>query len=122
MRLPFLAACCGVLFAVAAGAGPLPVKIGQCTTTAISTIGTRLEGAPGSGDEVEYDNGGRQVSYATIRGLKGSQAGDPVRLCLTALPQDCPPGDDRGKTYRATNLRTHKSWEESDSEHMCGGA
>jgi hypothetical protein len=43
-------------------------------------------------------------------------------LCLTGIPDECPPGDDRGKTYKATNLRTKKSWEAMDSEHMCGGA
>ena len=41
---------------------------------------------------------------------------------LTKLSDGCPPGDDRGKVYRATDLRTHASWEASDSEHMCGGA
>jgi hypothetical protein len=111
-----------VLLAAAAHADPLPAKLGQCADTVISNIGTRLEGMPGSGDEVQYDNGGRQVSYGAIKGLKGSREGDPVKLCLIAAPDDCSSDDDRGKVYRATNLRTHKSWEEPNSEHMCGGA
>ena len=45
-----------------------------------------------------------------------------VLVCLVALPQDCPPGDDRGKTYAAANLRTLGAWSAADSEHMCGGA
>jgi len=51
-----------------------------------------------------------------------SQIGDPVRLCLVSTPEDCPPGDDGGKVYSATNLRTGESWEAPDSQHSCGGA
>jgi hypothetical protein len=101
---------------------PIPAKEGQCVMTKIATIGTRLEGAPDSGDQVTYTNGVLQVSYSTIKGLKGSKVGDAVKLCLTTIPDDCPPGDTRGKSYKATDLWTHKSWEALDSEHMCGGA
>jgi hypothetical protein len=54
--------------------------------------------------------------------LHSARVGDKVQLCLTSLPQDCPPGDVRGKVYKATDLRTGKSWELPDAEHMCGGA
>ena len=108
--------------ATPAAAGPLPVKVGQCTTTTIKTIGTRLDGVADSGDAVTYANGGYQVSYGRIEGLKGARVGDAVKLCLTEMPDDCPPGDDRGKTYKATDLRTHKDWQAMNSEHMCGGA
>jgi len=103
-------------------AGKLPAKEGRCTVTKIKQVGTRLDGIADSGDAVSYTNGGYQVSYETIRGLKGSRSGDRVRLCLVAIPDECPPGDDRGKVYKATNLRTHKSWTAQDSEHSCGGA
>jgi hypothetical protein len=33
-----------------------------------------------------------------------------------------PPGDDRGKTYSALDLRTKGKWELPDAEHMSGGA
>jgi hypothetical protein len=108
--------------AFAAIAGPLPTKVGQCASTAIKDVGTRLEGVADSGDAVSYANGGYQVSYTMIKGLKGVRAGDAVKLCLVTIPDGCPPGDDRGKVYRATDLRTLASWEASDSEHMCGGA
>lgn len=39
-----------------------------------------------------------------------------------SLPQHCPPGDNRGKIYTTTNMRTVKSWTLPDSEHRCGGA
>jgi hypothetical protein len=115
------------IVAVAIVCGPansekLPKKEGACTTTTIKRVTTRLAGIRDSGDAVEYANGGYQVSIERIGGLRGSRAGDAVRLCLVSIPDECPPGDDRGKIYKATNLRTHKSWEAADSEHSCGGA
>lgn len=118
------------LFASAApaGADPLPTRIGQCTRTTIESIGTRLEdGAthqpiPGSGSAVNFANGGYQVSYDTIPAITSSRHGDPVTMCLVSVPKHCPPGDNRGLTYKTTNLRTRGSWTLPDSEHMCGGA
>lgn len=116
----------GLAFALAASssfaADKLPTKVGACTTTKIKEITTRLEGIADSGDAVTFVDGGYQVSYSTIPGLKGARAGDIVKLCLTSIPDDCPPGDDRGKTYHATDMRTHSSWEAPNAEHMCGGA
>jgi hypothetical protein len=108
--------------ALPAIAAPLPTKVGQCTTTTIALKGPRLEGVPGSGDSVKYANGIFGISYESVPGLHSARVGDKVKLCLTSLPQDCPAGDDRGKTYKATDMRTHKSWDLPDSEHMCGGA
>jgi len=108
--------------ALPAAAGPLPARVGQCTTTTIKAIETRLDGVADSGDAVEYASGGYGVSYDQVPALHSARKGDTVKLCLAALPKDCPKGDDRGKTYRATDMRTHKSWELPDAEHMCGGA
>jgi len=102
-------------------ADPLPTDIGACSETTITDIGYRL-GDPDTGSAIVYANGGGQVSYDTIPEIHRSRIGDTVQLCLVALPEDCPPGDDRGKIYRATNLRTGESWEASDSQHSCGGA
>jgi hypothetical protein len=99
----------------------LPTQIGECSQTTIEDIGYRL-GDPDSGSAISYANGGVQVSYDTIPEIHRSQIGDPVRLCLVSVPEDCPPGDDRGKVYSATNLRTGESWEAPDSQHSCGGA
>lgn len=111
-----------------AGADPLPTRIGQCSRTTIASIGTRLEdGAthrpiPGSGSAVNFANGGYQVSYDTVSAIDHSRRGDPVTMCLVSKPKDCPPGDNRGMTYKTTNLRTKGAWTLPDSEHMCGGA
>jgi hypothetical protein len=100
----------------------LPRSVGQCTRTYISRIATRLMDMPGSGSAIQYGNGGYQVSYDQIPAIDQSQLGDPINLCLVSIPQACPPGDDRGRIYRATNLRTGANWEAPDSPHSCGGA
>jgi hypothetical protein len=84
--------------------------------------GYRLEGSPDSGSSVSYENGLGQVGYETIPAIRNSRPRDPVRLCLISVPRNCPAGDDRGKVYRATNLRTGQTWELADSTHQCGGA
>jgi len=105
----------------AAVSGP-PTVVGQCTQTTVQSVGTRLENTPGSGSEITYADGITQVSYDQVPGIDASSPGDAVKLCLASLPQNCPPGDDRGKTYTATNLRSGQTWTEADSEHSCGGA
>ncbi len=102
-------------------ADPLPTEIGACSGTTITEIGYRL-GDPDTGSAISYANGGVQISYDTIAEIHRSKIGDAVTLCLVSVPEDCPPDDDRGKVYRATNLRTGESWEAPDSQHSCGGA
>lgn len=100
----------------------LPLEIGQCTTTAVAEVGTRLMNTPGSGSYIRYSDGGSQVSYDTISGIDNSYIGDSIFLCLISIPTDCPPGDNRGRNYTATNLRTGEAWRAQDSSHSCGGA
>ena len=104
-----------------ARAAALPSAVGQCGETAITTIGYRLEN-PDSGSVVQYANGLIQISYDVIAEIHRSRVGDKVKICLVSIPQNCPPGNDRGKIYRATNLRSGESWEAPDSQHSCGGA
>lgn len=105
-----------------ARAGDLPRRVGECVNTRITNVGTRLEDTPGSGSAVSFENGGDQVGYDTVPAIEHSKVGDPVRMCLVSIPTGCPKGDDRGRVYRTTNLRTHQTWEMADSSHMCGGA
>ncbi len=101
----------------------LPTREGDCAQTRITDIGPRLEGADfESGMSVFFANGGTQMGYDKIPALVGSRKGDRVLMCLTSIPKHCPPDDDRGRKYTATNLRTHGSWSMADSQHMCGGA
>ena len=102
---------------------PLPEVVGQCAQTTITQIGSRLEGtSPNeSGSNVNFANGGYQVTYGPVSAIIRSQVGDPVRMCLVEIPQGCPPGDDRGRVYRTSNLRTGESWTLADASHVCGG-
>ncbi len=120
-------------FALAALAAPacaagLPVRVGQCVRTTVKSVDTRLvdgsnnQPVAGSGSAISFANGGYQVSYDQVPSVDSSRRGDPVEMCLVSIPRDCPPGDDRGREYRTTNLRTLKSWRLPDSEHSCGGA
>lgn len=107
----------------------LLVRVAQCTLTKIANISTRFgeELKPpssdyDSGSAVSYANRGYQVSYSYVPAIAASRIGDRVLLCLVSIPKDCPPGDDRGRFYSATNLRTKDSWLLPDAQHMCGGA
>jgi hypothetical protein len=106
----------------------LPKHLGQCSLTRVKKVETRLtDGVTnrpilGSGSAIEFANGGYQVSYQQEKGIDKSRTGDRAKICLVSIPENCPLGDDRGRVYRVTNLRTHGSWTLPDSEHMCGGA
>jgi hypothetical protein len=106
----------------AAATNATPAQVGDCVQTTVQQVGTRLDNTPGSGSAISYADSITQVSYDQVPGIDSSQAGDAIKLCLVSLPQNCPPGDDRGKVYSATNLRTGQTWSEPDSEHSCGGA
>ena len=101
-------------------------RVGDCVNTTVEHTGTRLgewdSPTPGSGSAIQFTNGGYQVGYDTVPAIEKSRMGDPVRMCLEAIPQGCPIGDDRGRVYRVTNLRTEQSWSRPDASHMCGGA
>ncbi|MCW4114557.1 hypothetical protein NPA31_006230 [Aurantimonas sp. MSK8Z-1] len=118
---------------IAAGAAPdtgqLPQTVGACVSTRVDAVHPRLgDGGPirdsdyDSGTGIEFANGGYQVSYAREKALITSRPGDPVTMCLVAIPHRCPPGDDRGRFYTVTNQRTHATWTLADSQHLCGGA
>ena len=117
----FLLALLALAAACPAQAGELPGRVGECAMTAIREVGTRLD-TPGSGSAVSFENGGTQVGYETVPAIDHSRPGDRVRMCLVSIPKNCPKGDERGRVYRTTNLRTRQSWTLADSAHMCGGA
>jgi hypothetical protein len=105
----------------------MPARVGHCARTSVELAETRLvdgdnRPVPGSGSAIRYANGGYQVSYDQVAAVDASRPGDPIRICLVSIPRHCPPGDRRGRFYKATNLRTGRSWTLSDAEHMCGGA
>ncbi len=114
-------------------AAPLPRRIDTCTETTIKEVGYRLSSRDakgvyvpiaGSGSSVKFANGGYQVSYDNVSAIQRSQPVDKLKVCLLFIP-DCSkarPGDQRGRIYKTTNLRTGESWTLPDSQHRCGGA
>ncbi|MGA2795469.1 MAG: hypothetical protein ABSE69_18495 [Roseiarcus sp.] len=126
-RIASVLALAAVVAPACAAAG-LPTRVGQCVKTTVKSVETRLvdgstnQPVAGSGSAISFVNGGYQVSYDQLPAVDSSRPGDPVEMCLVSIPRDCPPGDDRGREYRTTNLRTQKSWRLPDSEHSCGGA
>lgn len=103
-------------------AAAAPAGVGDCVETTVASTGPRLEGVPDSGSSIQYANGLSQVEYDVLPGITHSRAGDAVRVCLVSVPQNCPPGDNRGRVYSGTNLRTNETWTAPDSQHSCGGA
>jgi uncharacterized protein len=108
----------------------LPTGLGHCTRTRIASITGRFgetlswprrKDEEVSGTAVEYANGAAQVSYNYEDDVARSQIGDEVLLCLSKIPRKCPPGDDRGRGYSATNVKSATSWIMPDSQHACGG-
>lgn len=116
----------------------LPVRPGDCVTTRIVDKNTRFEGVtPGeTGGEISVSLANGIGLYLTSIPHLSSEAnadaymartldfakGDKVSLCLISLPEDCPPGDDRGKIYAVNNLKNQMSFTGVDAWHLCGGA
>lgn len=107
----------------------LPSRVGDCVTTAVAEVTPRIDNGQtltmedfDSGTAISFTNGGFQVSYEREGALLGSRKGDPIRMCLVSIPRNCPSGDNRGRVYSTTNLRTQQTWSLPDSQHDCGGA
>ena len=105
----------------------IPARVGTCAFSQVRAVSQRLEDGegrevPDSGSAITFANGLYQVDYAQVEAVNNSRRGDRVLICLVKLPKGCPPGDDRGRFYTTTNLRTLESWTLPDSQHMCGGA
>jgi uncharacterized protein len=116
----------------------LPQELDTCSTLVIDKKLTRFDGAtPGeSGGEVivgmEHNLGFYVMSVDDLPESENSDKymfdtddfaeGDKVKVCLTSIPPDCPPGDDRGKEYHITNYKNGKSFSGTPDWHSCGGA
>jgi hypothetical protein len=107
---------------------PLPSRIGQCASTHIETLTTRLgddpleTAGPEAGSAATFTNGGTAVSYDREPGLAASKVGELVEMCLISIPRDCPKDDERGRVYYSLDLIAKGTWALPDSQHLCGGA
>ena len=104
----------------------MPRRVGACATTVIPAIGRRF-GAPlmrpkskatDDGTGVELGNGVHGVSNDFDPAVANAKVGDPRETCPVSIPK----GDDRGKVFTTTNLRTKDFRPLGDSRHLCGGA
>lgn len=96
--------------------------IGECARSSVYNTGSRLLNSPSSGTSIQFSNGIDLVSYDIVPAAQNSKSGDPVNICLISIPKNCPTGDDRGRLYTVTNLRTNRNFTMYDSQHLCGGA
>ena len=115
-------------------AWPVPVAA-RCQWTRVSAIGPRLEpspdeeppkpGAPvdySSGIALAFTNGVGLVSYSSHPVIEGLKEGARVQVCLYEEMRGCPPGDNRGKSYRVYDPKQGAAFSMGDSQHVCGGA
>lgn len=103
--------------------GGRPTAVGDCAETQVARVAPRLEGTDFStGVAVTFANGVNVVDYAQNAVAVAQSPGDAVTLCLVSIPENCPPGDDRGRVYSVQDHRQQQSYSLPDSQHMCGGA
>jgi uncharacterized protein len=95
-------------------------EVGNCEMTSVDELSHRFVDDPTSGSVVGFANGANGVSYDIVPEIAASRIGDRAKVCLVSIPKDCPAGDDRGRVYGATNMRTGGHWELPDSQHGCG--
>jgi hypothetical protein len=107
----------------------LPSTVGQCADTTITSITDRFgadltpsKKGSDKGTFVRFSNSGVQVSLVKERSIVRSQVFDKVNMCLVDVPKGCPPGDNRGRVYKTTNLRTGESWSLPNDVRSCSGA
>lgn len=107
----------------------LPSKVGECADTTITSITDRFgadltPSRKGSekGTFIRFSNSGVQVSLVKEGAVVRSQVFDKVNMCLVEIPKGCQPGDNRGRLYKTTNLRTKESWSLANDIKSCGGA
>jgi hypothetical protein len=107
----------------------LPSKVGECADTTITSITDRFgadltPSKKGSekGTFIRFSNSGVQVSLVKEGAVVRSQVFDKVNMCLVEIPKGCQPGDNRGRLYKTTNLRTKESWSLANDIKSCGGA
>jgi hypothetical protein len=107
----------------------LPAKVGECADTTITSITDRFgadltpsKKGSDKGTFVRFSNSGVQVSLVKERSIVRSQIFDKVSMCLVDVPKGCPAGDNRGRVYKTTNLRTGESWSLPNDVRSCSGA
>ena len=112
------------------------MTIGQCADSFVQVKRFRMVPSPGDpGYSRTADDLGKEVFIKLTNGIgiyagEGNDfilsnsfaAGHKVKVCLESLPQNCLPGDSRGKGYSFYDVLTGVRVTGVDSWHLCGGA
>lgn len=101
---------------------PEPSRIGQCVQTTVTSVGHRIDDSADSGSAIGFSTGLWLVDYEAVKAIDTSRVGDRALVCYASREKGCKPDDDRGKSFRFTNLRTHLRYTGSDRTHGCTGA
>ncbi|MCK8785553.1 hypothetical protein M0638_14285 [Roseomonas sp. NAR14] len=115
-----LAVLCAAAPVAARAQEERPERIGQCVTTRVAAVGSRLTtpgggNIPNSGSGISFTNGVRQVSCRNELMVQRARKDDRARLCLVRIGSGIPPT----RTYNTTNQRTGDSWTLSDRVSGC---
>lgn len=125
-----------VIITIPSSAAPPPKSVGSCTDSFVQSKKFRMVPSPGDPDYSRNSNDfGKEVAIRLTNRI-GIYSGDgddfilstnfatghKVKVCLESLPQNCPPGDNRGKRYSFYDYLTGARVVGADSWHMCGGA
>ncbi len=104
----------------------------KCAWTRVRSVGSRFAPSPddppgadtdfSNGISVVFSNGLDLISYTSNPAIERTKVGSRVQACLVQEMRGCPPGDDRGKTYRVYDPIQGIAWTMGDSLHICGGA
>jgi len=117
-------------------AAPPPRAVGACADSYVQAKRFRMVPSPGDPEyQRNSEDFGKEVSINLTNGIgiyagegddfilsKNFTSGHKVKVCLESLPQNCPPGDNRGKKYSFYDYRTGSRVVGYDSWHLCGGA
>ena len=99
----------------------------KCTWTRVTDVGSRFADTPplpdgSNGISVSFKSGLSLISYSSHPAIAATKVGSRVQVCLVQEMRGCPPGDDRGKTYRVYDPLQGIAWSMGEDLHICGGA
>jgi hypothetical protein len=139
MKSAFSILCIYALFVVSSSpsfAATPPKAVGSCSDSFVQSKRFRMVPSPGDPDyQRTSDDFGKEVIIGLTNGIgifsgdgddfilsNNFASGHKIKVCLESLPQNCPPGDNRGKKYSFYDYMTGARVVGYDSWHLCGGA
>ncbi len=99
----------------------------KCAWTRVTDVGSRFADEPilpdgSNGISVSFKSGLSLIAYTSNPAIEKTKIGARVQVCFVQEMRGCPPGDDRGKTYRVYDPLQGIAWSMGEDLHICGGA